>query len=200
MEWSGDYISSEPDHRHISHMWAMFPGNQFHVDNAPKMMEAGKKTLDIRTDTDRSGKKVTWSNIYYVYFYARFGMGDRALYWINNLNRIRGFNMNLMGSQGLVNDANYGYPGAVSEMLMQSHTGEMKLLPALPKAWDQGEIRGIVARGGFEISMKWANGKLTEASVLSKNGNPSVVTYQGKKVSLNLKAGEVLDLTKGLGL
>jgi len=70
------------------------------------------------------------------------------------MNRIKGFNMNLMGSQGQVQDCNFGYPEAVCEMLLQSHTGEIKLLPALPKAWDGGEVRGLVTRGGFEISLK----------------------------------------------
>lgn len=200
MEWSGDYISSEPDHRHSSHMWAIYPGSQFNVDNAPDMMKAGEKTLAVRTDSKRGGKIVTWSNVYYIYFYARFGMPDKALYWVNNLNKIKGFNMNLMGSQGLVNDANYGYPGAVSEMLLQSHTGEIKLLPALPKAWDQGEISGIVARGGFEISMKWANGKLLDATILSKVGNPCSVRYGGTTVSLNLKQGDSMNLKQALGL
>ena len=200
MEWSQDWISSEPAHRHISHMWAMFPGNQFHVDNAPKMMEAGRKTLAIRTDSDRGGRRVTWSNCYYICFYARFGMAEKALYWINNLNRIRGFNMNLMGSQGQVLDCNYGYPAAVTEMLLQSHTGEIKLLPALPKAWSEGEVSGIVARGGFEISIKWKNGKLIDASILSKLGNPCVVRYKDKKISLNLKKGEKQNLNKALKL
>ena len=205
MEWSGDYISSEPDHRHISHMWAMFPGNQFHVDNAPKLMDAGKKTLDIRTDTNRSGRIVPWSNIYYVNFYARFGLGDKALYWINSLSRsmhpskkVRGcaaFNPNGMGSQGLVNDANYGYPGAVAEMLLQSHTGEIKLLPALPKAWNQGEISGIVARGGFEISMQWSAGKLQNVKVFSKNGSPGILTYKGFKQKIHLAKGKEISFT-----
>ena len=206
IEWSGDYISSEPDHRHISHIWAMFPGNQFHGENAPEMMEAGSKTLDIRTDTQHSGRYVTWSNVYYMCFYARFGMGDQALYWINNLNRgfhpaskargCSGFNPNGMGSQGMVNDANYGYPGAIAEMLLQSHTGEIKLLPALPKAWQEGEICGLVARGGFEVSMKWQKGQLVEATILSKQGNPCVVTCKGKKVKMNLKKGESLSLNE----
>ena len=194
MEWSGDYLDSEPDHRHISHMWAMYPGNQFHIDNAPKIMQAGKNTLDVRTDTERSGKKVTWSNVYYINFYARFGMGDQALFWVNNLNRIRGWNMNMMGAQGLVNEANYGYPGAVTEMLLQSHTGEILLHPALPKAWDQGEISGIVARGGFEISMKWQKGKITEVDVLSKSGKPCTLSYKGSKKQLSLKKGEEITL------
>lgn len=190
MEWSGDYLDSEPDHRHISHMWAMYPGDQFHVDNAPEMMEAGSKTLDVRTDTDRSGKKVTWSNVYYINFYARFGMAEKALFWVNNLNRIRGWNMNMMGSQGLVNEANYGYPGAVTEMLMQSHTGEIKLLPALPKAWDQGRISGVVARGGFEVSFQWSENKLKSVSILSKYGNPCTLNYKGNKIKLELSKGE----------
>jgi len=208
MEWSGDFISSEPAHRHSSHLWAFYPGSQYHVDNAPDMLKAAKKVLSIRTDSDRGGKKVTWSNCYYICFYARFGMAEKALYWINNLNRIRGFNMNLMGSQGQVQDCNYGYPAAVSEMLLQSHTRsassgqarEIKLLPALPKAWSEGEISGLVARGGFEISMKWNNGKLTEASILSKRGNPCVVSYNGKKVPVKIKLGESLNLNKVLGL
>ncbi|NWK54548.1 glycoside hydrolase family 95 protein [Verrucomicrobiaceae bacterium N1E253] len=189
-EWSKDYESSEPDHRHISHMWGFYPGNQYHVDNAPDMLEAGRKTLEIRTDSDRGGRRVTWSNLYYVNFFARFGMGERALLWVNNLNRIRGFNVNLMGSQGQVQDCNYGYPSGVAEMLLQSHTGEIKLLPALPKAWSEGSVTGLVARGGFEVSMKWKEGKLTDAMILSKRGNPCTVTFAGKKVSLKLAAGE----------
>lgn len=154
------------------------------------MLQAAKKTLEVRTDTERSGRRVSWSNCYYIYYYARFGMGEKALYWINNLNRVNAFNMNLMGSQGQVQDCNYGYPGAVAEMLLQSHTGEIKLLPALPEAWSEGEVSGLVARGGFEISMKWAGGHLSEASITSKQGNPCIVSYGGKKVALELGAGE----------
>ncbi|MEP4077272.1 glycosyl hydrolase family 95 catalytic domain-containing protein [Haloferula sp.] len=200
MEWSEDYGSSEPDHRHISHMWGFYPGNQYHVDNAPKMLEAGKKTLDIRTDTERAGKKVSWSNLYYINFYARFGMGDQSLYWINNLNRIRGFNMNLMGSQGQVQDCNYGYPSGIAEMLLQSHTGEIKLLPALPSAWADGSVRGLIARGGFEISMKWEDGKLVDASILSKSDNTCSLRYKDKVILVNLKKGEAVRLNGQLSL
>ncbi|MBT3192447.1 MAG: glycoside hydrolase family 95 protein [Verrucomicrobia bacterium] len=191
MEWSEDVISSEPDHRHISHLWAYFPGNQFHINNAPDMLEAAKKTLAIRTDSERGGKRVTWSNIYYVYYFARFAMPEKALDWINNLNRIRGFNRNLMGSQGQVQDCNYAYPGAVAEMLLQSHTGEIVLLPALPKAWTEGEVSGLVTRGGFEVSIRWKDGKLTGGSILSKRGEPCVVRYKDKRVKMNLKKGEL---------
>ena len=102
--------------------------------------------------------------------------------------------MNGMGSQGLVNDANFGYPGAVSEMLLQSHTGEIKLLPALPKAWAEGEISGLVARGGFEIAMKWQQGILTKATVTAKGGTDCVINYNGSKIKLKLTPGESIEL------
>ena len=201
MEWSQDFMTSEPGHRHISHLFGFYPGNQFNSSTAPALVAAAKKTLAGRlVDPDGPPTKILWSIMWFSDLYARWGMGDEAFNFLQNWHRTKGIHENMMGAKGYVVTSNYGYTDTVIEMLLQSHTGEIVLLPALPTVWAEGEVRGIVARGGFEISMTWDNGILIDASILSKRGNSCIVRYGARSVSLSLSAGQTENLSAALGL
>ena len=202
-EWSQEFYDHDTYHRHTSHLFAFYPGYQYTASTAPAMVAAAKKSIEGRVasaDPTKGPESITWSTMWISNLYARFGMAEEAYRFMRNLHTRKGISSNMMGSQGYVQDANWGYVAWVVEMLMQSHDGEIVLLPALPEVWAEGDVSGIVARGGFEISMTWENGVLTDASILSKLGNPCIVRYGATTVPLMLGVGQSQNLSAALGL
>ena len=176
-EWYKDFEDEDPHHRHTSHLYALHPANLISPLNTPQLAEAAKKTLELRGD-DGTGWSLAWK----VNMWARLLDGNHAYKLFKNqlrltkendtqYNRHGGCYPNLFDAHPPFQiDGNFAGTAGVIEMLMQSQNKEIHLLPALPDAWTDGEIKGITAKGNFTVAIKWNDGKMTQAKILSNNG------------------------------
>ena len=193
-EWIEDYKEAEPGHRHISHLFGLHPGTQIH-EGTPALFNGAKKTLEHRLTN--GGGHTGWSRAWIINFYARLKDGDKAFEHINAL-LAKSTLSNLFDDHPPFQiDGNFGGTAGIAEMLLQSHLGTIELLPALPAAWKTGEVKGLRARGGFIIDMKWQDSKLITASFTSLQGKPLIFTYEGKSEKKNLMKGEVFVFRRG---
>ncbi len=155
----------EPGHRHLSHLFALFPGSQITPDEEPALATAAQKTLarKLAHTTDRTG----WSQAWMVNLFARLGDAEMAADCLDRI--VRHFmHPSLLGDCPPLNlDSNFGVCSGISEMLLQSHRGIIRLLPALPGAWKDGAVKGLKARGGLEAALSWNAGMLAEARFFS---------------------------------
>ncbi|WP_222718595.1 glycoside hydrolase N-terminal domain-containing protein [Algoriphagus sp. AK58] len=194
-EWLEDYEEAEPGHRHISQLFSLYPGKEI-TSRQPELFEAAKKTLNRRLEYAVKGEGfyTGWSRAWMINFFARLKDGEGA--WKNILEMKRQLILdNLFDTHPPFQiDGNFGLTAGIAEMLLQSHEGEIELLPALPTSWDTGEIKGLMARGGYEVSMVWAEHKLTQVEIKSLRKNNVRLSYLGRSYSFSMNAGESLSL------
>jgi alpha-L-fucosidase 2 len=186
-------------HRHTSHLFAVYPGNQISVTKTPKLAAAAKVTLDARGIASDSDVR-EWSFAWRTALYARLHDAEHAHQMLQQLFSARNTCLNLFGLHPPMQiDGNFGVTAGIAEMLVQSQAGEIELLPALPAEWPTGKISGLRARGGYEVSVAWQEGKLVSASVKNTAGDGHCqLGYDGKVIKLALKPGETKSLNADL--
>jgi alpha-L-fucosidase 2 len=216
-EWIEDYREPEIGHRHISHLYALFPGNQIH-SGTPELFAAARKSLERRLAGNPNaaveeaknkhksygsylgGKSFGgWQSVWVSMMYLRLGDAEEAYKHLQYQLKY-GLKTNFWGGAYQL-DCTYGSSAVVAEMLLQSHTGALHLLPALPRAWPEGFVSGLRGRGGFEVELKWNDHRLREAKIVSVNGNNckllvknGVKVYsKGKEVQLKKNADNTVE-------
>jgi len=197
-EWVADLDDPANKHRHVSHLWGVHPGKEINWQDTPELMEAARKSLIARGDEGTG-----WSLAWKINFWARFRDGNHAWNMVQMLLRPTGqTGTKMTGGGSYPNlfdahppfqiDGNFGGASGIVEMLMQSHLNAIDILPALPTAIPDGHIRGVRARGGFDLEFEWKDGKLVRLKVLSRAGFPLTLRYGDKSFNSATKKGEVL--------
>jgi len=186
-------------HRHTSHLFAVYPGTQITVAQTPALAAAAKVTLDAR-GIDSGSDVREWSFAWRASLYARLRDPENAYDMVRHFFAARNSSPNLFGLHPPVQlDGDFGITAAIAEMLLQSQTGQIELLPALPGEWPNGEISGLRARGGYEVNLAWRAGRLVSATVKNVSGDGHCqVRYGDKVVALQVKRGHAKSLNADL--
>ena len=186
-EWIHDYEEVEVGHRHMSHLLGLYPLAQI-TEETPDLFEAAKKTIQRRLEN--GGGQTGWSRAWMVSFFARLHDGEQAWHHLQTL-LAKSTLHNLFDTHPPFQiDGNFGGTAGIAEMLLQSHGGVIRLLPALPGAWSEGSVTGLKARGGFECDITWHEGALTKAVIRSDKGGRVVVKYGSDEFPVDIKSGD----------
>jgi alpha-L-fucosidase 2 len=195
MEWMDEYLEAEPEHRHVSHLFGLYPASQI-SRSTPELMAAARRTLERRGDAGTG-----WSRAWKICFWARLGDGNRAEKLLHSLLEPAltangtggGTYPNLFCSHPPFQiDGNFGGAAGIMEMLIQSHDGVIDLLPAIPEAWHTGSYKGLCARGGIEVTCHWKDGEIISIELLSKiNRNVTLRYPDGSLRSVECQAGKI---------
>lgn len=199
MEWAYDEIESDKNHRHVSHLYSLYPGNGISLKGTPKLAEACKKSLEVRGD-EATGWGLAWK----INLWARLKDGNRALKLLERLLKLSNptDTISLSGAGGgtfpnmfdahppFQIDGNFGATAAICNMLMQSEIGHIELLPSLPDLWKDGSVSGIVAKGNVEISMKWKNRKVTSLVLRSPVNQTVTVAVNDEEFVVDISSEE----------
>lgn len=191
-EWLEEYPEVEVGHRHISHLFALYPGHQITPEDTPELAEAARKTLERRLS--HGGGHTGWSRAWIINFWAALGDGEKA-----------GENVRLLLDRSTLPnlfdnhppfqiDGNFGGVAGITAMLLQSTLHKVKLLPALPPDWTEGEVKGIRAKGGLTVSLRWSDGTLEKARIIADSAYKGTVMYRGKTALLDLNPGDRVEL------
>ena len=203
-EWLYDFDEPEPEHRHISHLIGAFPLSQITTEQTPELAEAVRATLKRKMNIP-NWESGGWSRAWYINLFARLKDEEMAYENVKGLlqytmSSLVNFHPPMAGAVENIYemDGNTGGTSGITEMLMQSYDGSIYILPALPKEWKTGAVRGLRARGGFELSIAWKDGSLTELGIKSLLGNACSVNYDGRNVKFSTDKGESYKLTPDL--
>ncbi|HEV7381853.1 MAG TPA: glycoside hydrolase family 95 protein, partial [Dyadobacter sp.] len=199
-EWMTDIDDTTSRHRHVSHLWGVYPGEEITPSETPELLNAAKKSLEFRGD-DGTGWSLAWK----INYWARFLDGDHAYTMIQKLfNPIMDASVKKGGGGSYPNlfdahppfqiDGNFGGAAGILETLVQSHLGEIHLLPALQSALPEGKVSGLITRGAFELDMSWKDKQLERLKIKSKAGGKCVVRYKDKIVTIATEKGKTYQL------
>jgi alpha-L-fucosidase 2 len=186
-EWQQDWDLQVPEihHRHVSHLYGLYPSAQIDVNTTPELAAAARKSLEIRGD-----EATGWGSAWRISLWARLHEGDHAYSVLKMLLSPGLTYPNLFDScPPFQIDGNFGGPAGITEMLLQSQNNEIEFLPAVPRAWPNGWVKGMRVRGGFEVDFSWRDGVLTAARIRSVTGRDAHLRYRAARKDVDLAPG-----------